>query len=92
MYFIFAHPLLHTHFLLFFEYFRSELKDENLVNDQPLMKSSDGNSENNFDDSENSVNHKPVIKRQKSREHHSSSGSSNKSHISSRTSSKNHSR
>ena len=62
------------------------------MNDQPLMKSSDGNSENNFDDSENSVNHKPVIKRQKSREHHSSSGSSNKSHISSRTSSKNHSR
>jgi len=71
---------------------RSEEKDEILVNDQPLMKSSDGNSENNFDDSENSVNHKPVIKRQKSREHHSSSGSSNKSHISSRTSSKNHSR
>ena len=82
-------------YLIFYRFkkcFRSELKDENLVNDQPLMKSSDGNSENNFDDSENSVNHKPVIKRQKSREHHSSSGSSNKSHISSRTSSKNHSR
>merc|ERR1712223_1760227 len=69
---------------------RSEEKEESLLNDQTSLRS-DATSEN-FEESE--VVNKPVapIKRQKSREHHSSSGSSHKSHISSRTSSKNHSR
>ena len=75
---------------IFFSISRSEDKEESLLNDQTSLRS-DATSEN-FEESE--VVNKPVapIKRQKSREHHSSSGSSNKSHRSSRTSSKNHSR